>query len=62
MPWYIFAVSQDPAVEVGRDISVTTAVINPEFAIVDDFALCRSEMYTPLLNFSKCLNQLLNIQ
>ena len=31
MPWYIFAVSQDPAVEVGTDISVLTAVINPEF-------------------------------
>ena len=51
MPWYLFAVSQDPAVEVGRDIYVTTAVINPKFTIVDDFALWRSEMYTPLLIF-----------
>ena len=48
---YLFAVSPDPAVEVGTDISVLTAVINPAFTIVDDFALCRSEIYTPLLNF-----------
>ena len=27
----VFAVGQDTAVEVGRNISVTAAVINPEF-------------------------------